>query len=42
MVDSYFKNALQKSMSGTFIAQAIKDILNEEAEDCIDYIELYL
>lgn len=42
MVDSYFKNALQKSMSGTFIAQAIKDILNEESQDCIDYIELYL
>lgn len=40
-VDAYFKNALQKSMSGKFLDTLVKDILNEEYEDCVDYIDLY-
>ncbi len=40
-IDTYFKNAVQKSMSTQFEKTLITDILEEEQKDCIDYIELY-
>jgi len=39
--DTYFKNALQKSMANSFLNKDISKILNDEYTDCIDYIELY-
>ncbi len=40
-IDSYFKGALQKVMSNTYQNTPIKDIVKEEFEDCLAYIELY-
>lgn len=40
-VDSYFKNAVQKSMAQSFSSKTIASILKTEYEDCIDYIDLY-
>ena len=40
-VDTYFKNAAQKAVSAAYKDRNIKDILNKEYKDCIDYIQLY-
>ncbi|MBQ9265681.1 MAG: hypothetical protein IJ186_01225 [Bacilli bacterium] len=40
-VDSYFKGAVQKAISSAHKDKNIKDILDKEYKDCLDYIELY-
>lgn len=39
--DTYFKQAVQKSISSQFTSKNIKDILNDEYRDCKAYIDLY-
>ncbi len=40
-VDTYFKQAAQKAISSAHKNENIKDLLNKEYADCIDYINLY-
>lgn len=40
-IDSYFKSALQLSMSKDAQGRSVESILQEKYEDCVDYIELY-
>lgn len=40
-VDMYFKHCVQKAMSTQFKNSSVKSIMNEEYEDCVDYIDLY-
>lgn len=41
-VDSHFKGSLQQTMAESYFNTPIATILNNEYEDCIDYIDLYL
>ena len=40
-VDTYFKNAVQKALAGSYKNQAVKGLLDEQYRDCVEYIELY-
>ncbi len=40
-VDTYFKAALQKAVSGSNRERLIKDLLDKEYKDCVEYIKLY-
>lgn len=40
-VDTYFKQAVQKAISSAHKTENIKELLNKEYNDCIDYITLY-
>jgi len=40
-VDTYFKNALQKTLASSFQSRTVESIVNSEYEDCLGYIQLY-
>lgn len=40
-VDDYYKHCVQKAMADQYKTTSIKSIMNEEYQDCMDYIELY-
>lgn len=40
-VDTYFKNAVLKSVSSQFLSQNVSSILDKEYTDCVNYIDLY-
>lgn len=40
-IDTYFKNALQQTLSSSYQNQTVKAILEDQYEDCVSYIELY-
>ena len=40
-VDMYFKNCVQRAMSSQFKDKTIKSIIQEQEDDCLDYIDLY-
>lgn len=40
-VDTYFKNAVQKALAGSYKDQDVKGLLDEQYRDCVEYIELY-
>lgn len=41
-VDNHFKGVLQQTMAESYFDTPIATILNDEYEDCVDYIDLYL
>lgn len=40
-IDTYFKNAVQKALAGSYKDQSVKGLLDEQYRDCVEYIELY-
>ena len=40
-VDTYYKNAVQKALAGSYQDRNVKDLLDEQYKDCVEYIELY-
>ncbi len=40
-VDTYFKNAVQQALAGSYKDSNVKDLLDAQYRDCVDYIELY-
>ena len=40
-IDSHFKTCVQQAMATQFKDTAIKSIIEEQEQDCVDYIELY-
>lgn len=40
-VDTYFKNAVQQALAGSYKDKNVKELLDSQYRDCIEYIELY-
>jgi hypothetical protein len=40
-IDSHFKTCVQQAMATQFKDTAIRSIIEEQEQDCVDYIELY-
>ncbi len=40
-VDTYFKNAVQQALAGSYKDKAVKELFESQYKDCVDYIELY-
>ena len=40
-IDAHFKTCVQQAMATQFKDTAIRSIIEEQEQDCVDYIELY-